>query len=165
MIQYNLTPTQAPELQRPDPPASLLNAVKVIYLGALVAVIHGVIYLVTESSEKAALASKHPNLSASDLNAAAHAVQIAGAVGGLLVALLVVWIARECRSGKNWARVTGTVLFGIGALGVIYDFLSGETTLNLIGTTAGCLIGLTAIVLLWQRSSSAYFAFFKRPQS
>jgi hypothetical protein len=51
-----------------------------MYLGALVAVVHGVVYLVTEGSEKAALASKHPNLSASGLNAAAHAVQIGGAV-------------------------------------------------------------------------------------
>jgi uncharacterized membrane protein len=78
---------------------------------------------------------------------------------------LFVWIARECRSGNNWARVTGTVFFGIAALGLICNFFSGLTTLNLVVATVGCVVGLAAVVLLWQRNSSAYFTSGQHPQS
>jgi hypothetical protein len=76
MIQHTPALAQAPELQRPDPPASLLNAVKVMYLGALVSVIHGVIYLVTESSEKAA---GHPGSNRAPGQAAYHQIRGASA--------------------------------------------------------------------------------------
>lgn len=40
------------------------------------------------------------------------------------------------RAGKNWARITSTVFFGLDCL----------------------VLGLGAIILLWRKESSAYFA-------
>jgi heme A synthase len=158
-------PTQTTDLQRPDPPASLLRAVKVMYAGAILGPIHAVIYVVTAGATKRAIEAKHPYWSASLVAATTHIAVIGGAVIVLMAAMLYVWIARSCRSGKNWARVTGTVLFAVAVLLAAYNLGPGvETTLNMIFNFTGILIGLVAVVLLWRRASSAYFAFFKRPQ-
>jgi hypothetical protein len=164
MIQHNLEAAQAPGLLRPDPPASLRGAVKVMYAGALVCVVHTVVYLVTTGAEKAAIAARYPHLTAHHVATLGHVVAISGAVAALLGAVLYVWIARSSGQGKNGARVLGTVLFAIAVLGAAYNFVSPATALNRIFDIGECLIGLAAVVLLWQRATSAWFAFFKRPQ-
>ncbi|GAD86774.1 hypothetical protein NCAST_33_01520 [Nocardia asteroides NBRC 15531] len=100
-------------------------------------------------------------------------VVYAGIGGGLLTSAvsagLWIWMAFACRSGKNWARVTATVFFGINLLfaviGVIGVVIGGD-----LGTGTGTdpqslafsavtfLIGVAAMVLLWHPRSSAYFA-------
>jgi hypothetical protein len=165
MINQHPNAAQKSELDRPDPPASLLQAVQVMYAGAILGPVHTVVYLITSASTKRAIEARHPYWSASLVNTTTHIAVIGGAVVTLLAALVYVWIARSCLSGKNWARVTGTVLFGVAVLLAAYNFGPGvETTLNMIFNCVGLLIGLAAVVLLWRRSSSAYFTFFKRPQ-
>jgi hypothetical protein len=162
--QYpNAAPTS--EIQRPDPPASLLRAVKVMYAGAILGPIHAVIYVITPGATKRAIEAKHPYWSHSLVSTTTDIAVIGGAVVALLATLLYVWIARSCQSGKNWARVTGTVLFACAVLLTAYNFGPGvQTTLNMIFTCVGILIALVAVVLLWQRPSSTYFNYFKRPQ-
>jgi hypothetical protein len=41
------------------------------------------------------------------------------AVAALIVAGLFVWIARKCMAGKNWARITATVLCALGILDAV----------------------------------------------
>jgi hypothetical protein len=165
MIQQYPNAAQNAELQRPEPPASLLRAVQVMYAGAILGPIHAVIYVITAGATKRAIEAKHPYWSASLVSTTTGIAVIGGAVIALMAAVLFVWIARSCRSGKNRARVTGTVLFVLAVLLLAYNLGPGvETTVNLIFNCAGVLIGLAAVVLLWQRSSSAYFTFFKRPQ-
>jgi len=53
MIQHNPDTAQPPRLQRPDPPASLLGAVRVMYAGALACAVHAVVYLATTGVVKA----------------------------------------------------------------------------------------------------------------
>lgn len=152
------------EAQQPSAPGSVLNAVKVMYAGAAVSVINAVIYLVTQNSTKTAIAKKHPHLSASTLNTVTHVGVIIGAIVGLIGAALFIWIARSSRSGKNWARVTGTVFFAITVLGTVYNLVSGEAMVIGAMSFIVMAIGLAAVVLLWQASSNSYFSFFKRPQ-
>jgi hypothetical protein len=152
-------------LQLPDPPAALLTAVKVMYAGAVFAVIQAVVFATTVSATKSVIKAKHPHMSASALTTTTHAGVIFEVVGAVISAVLFVWIARSCRAGKNRARITGTALFGVAVLITAYSLGPGaETTLQLILTVLGALIGLAAVVLLWQRSCSAWFTLFNRPQ-
>jgi hypothetical protein len=64
-------------------------------------------------------------------------------------------IARGSKNGNNSARVTGAVLFGIATLQL-------STVGDMLVVAGICaviiwLVGLGAVVLLWQRSSSAFF--------
>src|SRR5580693_6236412 len=152
-----VSPRRDDALKRPDPPAALLSAVKVMYAGAVFAVIQAVVFAVTAGATKSAIEAKHPHMSASTVSTVTHAAVIS--------AVLFVWIARSCTAGKNRARITGTSLFAVAVLIAAYSLGPGaESTLQLILTILGALIGLAAVVLLWQHSSSTWFTLFKRPQ-
>ena len=68
-------------------------------------------------------------------------------------------IARACKNRKNWARVTGTALFGIHTLGALAVLGNAHPGLGLtkVLTTISWLIACGAVVFLWQRRSSAFF--------
>lgn len=163
MIDYPQA-AQAPAENRPPVPASLRNAVRAMYAGAAVAVAHAVSYLVTVSALKTAIRQKHPTLSVSGLNTAANVAVIIGTVAAFVAALCFIWIARSCLAGKNWARITGTVFFAISVVVTVYNLSSPGTTVSQVLVLIENLAGLTAVVLLWQGASSAYFRFFKRPE-
>jgi hypothetical protein len=156
--------TKIADIGQPAPPASLLTAVKVMYVGAALAVVHAVIYIVTSSATKTAIEKKNPTLSASAVNTATTVGVAIGAITALIAAVLFIWIARKSQQGRNWARVTATVLFCIAILGTVYDAIAAAASLVRIFNYVDLVVGLVAIVLLWVPSSSAYFRYFKRPQ-
>jgi hypothetical protein len=67
-------------------------------------------------------------------------------------------MAQKCRAGKGWARVVSTVFFGIETLSVLAG-AAGATGggLTRVYGLVVWVIGLIAIIFLWQRSSSDYF--------
>jgi hypothetical protein len=153
-----------PGIQRPTPPASVLNAVKVMYACTIACVIHVVLYFVTLRATKAVIEKKDPTFSASQVSGLLRVVLIVGVVVALAGAALFFWIARLCESGKSGARVTATVLLVIDLLLAIYNLGTPEVTAARVFPLVVVLIGLAAVVLLWRRSSNAYFSFFQRPQ-
>ena len=92
---------------------------------------------------------------------------VSSAFGGLLGIGLWVWMAFANRGGHNWARITGTVFFGISCLGLLVDialfdvmakWLGGGTVAVLVGATLlSWLVGLATVILLWNRKSSEFF--------
>ena len=164
MVKPYSGPVERPGLDRPAIPASVLSAVRVMYAGAVFSVIDIVVGLTDQSAQKTALKKKSPHLSVHSINTLVHIAVIGDIVVSVLGVLLFVWIARSCRSGKNWARVTATVLCFIGLLGAVEHLIEPNATLSLIASFVLFLIGLAAVVLLWMRSSSVYFKYFKRPE-
>ena len=68
-------------------------------------------------------------------------------------------MAQSCRAGKGWARVVSTVFFGIDTLSVLAGLVgsTGGGGLTRIYAVLVWVIGLVAIIFLWQRSSSEFF--------
>jgi hypothetical protein len=158
MYQPYPTGAQVPARQRPPVPPSVANAVKVMYAGALTSLIGIVFDVVTVGATKTAIEKKSPNLTVSQVNATGHVLIISFVIGGVIGAAVWIVLARLCQAGKNGARITGTALFGLATL----DTLVGAAVAPLAGLVriwalVVWLIGLTAVVLLWQRSSSAFF--------
>ena len=149
---------EMPGTQRPPAPASVLNAVKVMYAGAVASLIGIIIDLTTLSATKSAIEKHSPQLTTSQVNGMQHALVTSAIVGGLIGAGLWIFIAQACKSGKSWARITGTVLFGVNT---VQDGLSNlvvpEAALVKIFWFVVWLIGLAAVVLLWRGTSSAFF--------
>ncbi|MGW5312305.1 hypothetical protein ACWEQ0_20770 [Nocardia thailandica] len=89
-------------------------------------------------------------------------------VGGLVMALisagLWTWMAFTNRAGKNWARITASVFFGINALSFLVGVMSAAatqtSTAQAVSTAMGLLgfvAGLVAVVALWQKQCAPYF--------
>ena len=124
---------QLPESQRPPAPASVLTAVKVMYAGAAASI--------ARHRHRARHGGRHqdrdretfPNLSASQVNASQHTLIIGFVAGGVIAALVWILLARACQRGRNWARITGTVLFAIATLDTIVGLAAPIATRQALG--------------------------------
>ena len=134
------------------PPQSVQRAVMLMYAGAALEVVGLVFDLIIRRGSTAS--------------------SIPGAIIGVG---LWIWMAKANQAGKNWARITATVFFGIDCLGlllilvgvgVVMHSVSSSVKIALVASAlVGIItwvIGLVTIVLLWGRESSAYYAAMKR---
>jgi len=158
---------QSGRLAPAAPPSPVARAVQLMYAGAAATLIGIVISLTTESSVtsrlKTQLLKRSPNLTPSQLSTFEHAEIVLSIVSGLIgVGLWIwIWMAQMNKRGRNWARITSTVFFGIETLGVLVS-ASGVGALGDAGpirfyNILVVLIGLAALILLWRRQSSDYF--------
>jgi len=148
---------QMPEAQRPPAPASVRNAVKVMYAGAVASLGYAVVFIATLSATKDAIAKHSPDLTSSQVNGMQQALLTSAIVDGLIGAGLWIFIARACGSGKRWARITGTVLFGIDTVAVLSGLNLPLAAPVKLFAFAVWLVGLAAVTLLWRGTSSAFF--------
>ena len=161
--------TAFPRLSRPVPrsrtgrrsrgatvplPASMVTAVRLMYAGAAYALVWAIGVIAVSAS----IVKHYPLVSASGDHRLAGAVTLAIL---LCAADIALWlgIARACRRGSSGARVAGTVLFAVHTVGVLGVVTSSQAGLGpaKVLTLIGWLIGLGAVVALWQRPSSAFF--------
>jgi len=140
------------------PPAPVLSAAKFMYGGAI--------------SSAAFLIAALPFIGDTHGKVLGHRLTptltiTLGAVAGLALIGLWLWMARATSQGKNWARILSTVLFalatlellsaleGIGKDGVVQALFAGLTWLS----------GLAAVWMLWRPASSAFFESAKAARS
>jgi hypothetical protein len=159
---YQQYPGGAAQSREPSAPAaapqSIQRAVKVMYVGLAASLIGIIVSMTTLSSMRSAILKAHPDYTAAQVNNAEHLGIGVIIAGGLIGAALWLWMAQSCRAGKAWARVVSTVFFGIDTLSVIVGTAAvASGGLSRVYGVVVWVIGLIAIILLWQRSSSEYF--------
>jgi len=135
-------------------PGTMVTAVRLMYAGAIYTLIYTIGLAEVVRSALAHPASNIPP---------AHVGS--GGVAGLVVLVSLIeiaiwlWIARACKNGRGWARITGTVLFAIHTLSTIA--LLGNSRPGIgpakLLDVIGWLIACGAVVFLWRRPSSAFF--------
>jgi hypothetical protein len=157
MYQPYPTGAQMPEIQRPPVPSQVANAVKVMYVGAATSIIGIIIDILTVNATKTAIERRSRHLTTSQLNASQHALIAGFIVGGLIGAVAWIIVARNCQGGKNWARITGTVLFAVVTIDTIVGLTAPLAGAVKIWGVVVWLVGLAAVVLLWQPPSTQFF--------
>ena len=108
---------------------------------------------------RSATRNGHP-LTAAQVADTYHAELVVLVVVGLIGIALWLWMAQKNKAGKNWARITSTVFFALDTLGAIGGLAGGALSGGSVNRFYGLVvwvIGVAAILLLWQRSSSEYF--------
>ncbi len=139
-------------------PRSVTRAAQVMYVGVAASLVGIVIDLLLRHTIRTAIAQHSSTMTAAGVNDTYHAELAVLVVFGLIGAGLWFWMARSCLAGKSWARVTSTVFFGIDTLFVLIGTaLAGGGGVTRIYGFLIWVIGLVAIVFLWQRPSSDYF--------
>jgi serine/threonine protein kinase len=136
-------------------PGTMVTAVRLMYAGAIYTLIYAIGLAKVVRS-----ALDHP---ASNIPPA-HVGS--GGVAGIVVLVSLIeigvwlWIARACRNGRGWARITGTVLFAIHTLSTIALLGNARPGIGLakVLDVIGWLIACGAVVFLWRRPSSAFFS-------
>jgi len=141
------------------PPQSMINAVRLMYGGAALAGATILTTAATAPALKAAIRQQHPLLNHGALGAVITGTLTATIAGALISIGVWLAMARRTRRGRPGVRVMSTILFGLDCLTVARTFSHGLVTgpTWIIGV-AEWGVGLTVIVFLWDRRSSAYFA-------
>jgi hypothetical protein len=137
-------------------PDSMRNAIGLMYAGAAYTLVYAIGVIIVAG----AIIAKHPAATAASSGRATVGGVVAVTIL-LSVIEIALWlgIARACRNGKSWARVTGTVLFGLHTLGFLGVLVNSHPGIGLtkVLTTLSWLIACGTVVFLWQRPSSAFF--------
>jgi len=147
---------------QPGPaPGSVLNAVRLMYVGAAISLVGVVLNILTRGSIRTRVRNTYPKLTAAQVTRLAHFDFILIIVLGLVFVGLWIWMAVMCGSGRNWARITGSVFFCFLTLFMIIT-LSGAGGglgggLALIPAGILWLVGLGAVMLLWRKDATAFF--------
>jgi len=136
-------------------PATMVTAVRLMYAGAA----YTLVWTIGVIAVSASIVKNNPvYVSGGD-----HRLAGAATFSVLLaIAEVALWLglARACRRGRNGARVAATVLFGVYTLGVLRVAASTQAGLGpaKVLSLIGWLIGLGAVIALWQPPSRAFFA-------
>lgn len=157
MVQPYPSSAKPVEQQQPPAPPSVLNAVKLMYAGAAISAVSLIVSLTDVGSAKAALRREFPNYTTSQIN---HAfvgfliIALFSSAVGIGLWLLMAWANKQ---GKNWARITSTVLFLLATLSLLSLARGPRTVLTLIFPVLTWLVGAGAVWLLWRPDSSGFF--------
>ena len=148
-------PGRAP---RPEPPASVRMAVRLMYAGAAVTALSLIAALLTVGSARAALHDARPSLTSAQLHAAVVTYIVAGVISDLVAVGLWIWMAMANRGGKPWARIAATVLLAVDTVLLALGIGRSGLLLSAVVSVVIWLIGLGAVIYLWRRESSEFFA-------
>jgi uncharacterized membrane protein (DUF2068 family) len=108
---------------------------------------------------------KDHQITASQISSTATGLIIYTIIVGLISIGLWLWMARMNEAGRNWARITASVFFGLwsiytySVLGELHGGVTITATLivSLVLILALWVIGVATIVQLWRPASTAYF--------
>lgn len=143
-------------------PSSVGLAVNLMYGGAALAVLNLVLVpLQTDEVRKELKESSTGGVNIDALVATSIAI---GIIVGLISVGLWIWLAMMNAKGRNWARITATVLGGLNLvftpLGLVLgsSFGSAGTPLTIVLGIISICLAAAILILLWQPASSAYFS-------
>ncbi|HEX6452594.1 MAG TPA: hypothetical protein VF060_24440 [Trebonia sp.] len=146
-----------PDQSRKEPPPSIVKAVKAMQAGVAASLVGIILNLATVGSLKSTIRHLEPHATAAQITMDQRMLIGESIAAGLIGAALWLWMAQSCRAGKAWARTLSTVLFGIYTIAQIASVAIGSGGVGEIYNVVVWLIGLVAVIFLWQQPSTEYF--------
>jgi hypothetical protein len=147
-----------PDPIRPDPPRSVQRAVLLMYVGAALSAVSLIVSVLSFHAIERVIRNASSTLTAQQVhNDAIVAVTIA-VVESLIAIGLWLLMAWGNKNGQNWARIVASILFGLNTLFLLLSFVRATVSVSLAFSVVVWAIGLGAIVMLWRKESSEYFA-------
>jgi hypothetical protein len=138
-------------------------------LGAVLSLLSVIVSLATLGSLKDtigdAMREADPNVSQSTIDAAYSVGIVSGVIGGIVAIGLWLWMAWKNGQGRSWARVVATVFGGLNLLFTAVSFgAPGMTAASLGFGVLNIILAAIILVLLWRKSSTAYYDAVSRRQ-
>ena len=157
MVQRYPSSGNSVEPERLPAPPPVVNAVKLMYVGAAVSTVSLIVSLADIGGTKTAIKKAKPSLTATQINQLNTFIISLAIVSGAVGIALWLWMSRANGQGKSWARIVSTVLFCLATLDLVGVFGEPKTVLGLIFPVLTWLVGLGAVFLLWRPESTAFF--------
>src|SRR5690349_3445839 len=158
MVQPYPSAGRTPDPVRPEPPASVVMAVRLMYAGAVVSALSLIVGLVTIGNLRDSLHKAQPTLTPTQLHDLQTVVVVGSVFIGLISIGLWVWMAMMNKAGKSWARIVATVLFGLDTLLLLLGVARAGAAAGTLVSILTWVIGLGAVIYLWRKDASEYFS-------
>jgi hypothetical protein len=152
---------QPAEPLRPPAPTPVLDAVKLMYGGAVGTAVQWIIALAYIGDIRAydLTVLRHHLTTAQLIHLRPLIVTLVIVLGLALIALWL-WMARAVGQGRSWARILSTVLVGLATL----ELTGLHSAVQLFFAVLTWMTGLAAVWLLWRPASSAFFKSARAPR-
>lgn len=137
-------------------PQEVKQAATALYVIAAVQVISLLLTLTQLDTIEDEIRAADPGVTESELQVGVTIGIVIAVVLTLVFVGLPILAAIKSRQGRNWARILGTVLAAIAGVLALFGLASGGITTILNAVTV--LAAIAAIVLLWRKPSSEFFA-------
>lgn len=147
-----------PQPTRPAPPRPVVLAARLMYVGAAVSALNLIAGLFTVGAVRSTLHHARPDLSPTQLHQYTVFLVVSSVISAVVSIALWLGMAYATRAGHSWARIASTVLFAINTLLLAVSVARVQTVLDLIVSLLVWVVGLAAVVLLWRKESSAFYA-------
>ena len=158
---YPTSGEQPPEPQRPPIPSSVQTAVKFMYAGAALSLLELIVGVATIGSLKTAIQQAGQRAGKHYTSTQIHQLEVESVIFAVIVGVIAIglwiWMARANQAGHSYARITGTVFFGLNTLFLFLGLARPHVGLGLLFNLLVWLAGLGAVIMLWRRESGAYF--------
>ncbi len=159
-----MSPAALPGTVAVQAPASLLWAVRLMFVGAGFSLLGGILSLAQSDSARSEIIRTQPAMTSSAVDAA----MVAFTIGAIITALLSVglWILNALmnRRGKGWARIMSSVLAGLNFVFFLIGIGQSATLGVRLVNVVLFLLGLSIAALLWLPASSRFYADSKAPK-
>lgn len=142
---------------RPEPPSSILAAVKLMYVGAGLSVLSTLFGLTGRAGLRDKIATDQPEFSPSQVDTAVNVTTGGLVVVGLLAVGLWIWMAQTNKRGLGWARIVATVLGGLNIVFTLFS-LSQAAGLGIVLNFVSIALAGAILWLLYRPDSSAHYA-------
>lgn len=144
----------------PEPPAPILNGVRLMYVGAGIALVQAISTLLSRDALRDAVEDANTGsaqLTADQIDTAVNVALGVGVVVQLIGVALWLWMAATNKRGKSWARTVATVLGGLNIVLTLYSLTSGGTALTLAINVVSIVLAAVILYFLYRPESSAYY--------
>jgi hypothetical protein len=159
MKQPSKTLASPADRVRPPTPRTVQIATKLMYAGAALTAVGMLISVIALAvGGSAALKASYPSQTAAQLHTTETTLIVIAVFSGLIEIAIWLIVARSNQGGLKWARIAASVLFALSTWNLVAHLHGTLSIPNLVYTVLIWLVGLGAIVLLWHRESSTYFA-------
>ncbi|MGH8828361.1 MAG: hypothetical protein ACRDVZ_12370 [Jiangellaceae bacterium] len=147
----------------PEPPQSILNAARLMYVGAALSALGVLLTLLGDDAIRDAIEESNrasgPALTQNQIDAAVSLTIAFTAVIGLGAVGLWLWMASANKKGRSWARTVATVLGGLNILLSLGSLaLAGSTTVTTLINLVSLALAVGILWLLYRPESSRYYA-------
>jgi hypothetical protein len=150
----------APSAQPPEavaePPGSVRLAVRLMYAGAALAALDLIVTLTTVGKARSILHAAEPHWSASRVTTTVHTEIAYFVVTWAITIALWLVMARTNLAGRGWARIVSTILCVLSTLSFAEYVTQPSSLLSKLILVPMWLVGVGAVVLLWQRATTEY---------
>jgi hypothetical protein len=155
---------EIPEPVRPPVPASVLTAARLMYTAMAVNIL-AIAFAAAIGVSRSAIKKANPHFSPSQVNTTVTELMVIVLVAGLVSICCWPVIARASKRGRNWAPITGTVLFAVDTLRLLLGLTGGDSTIGdfrYAAVSVACeiviwLLALAVVVLLWRGDAKTFF--------